>query len=272
MKAKNLTVLLFFLLISQIAYSQVLVGATAGGNFSWMSFGDKGLKNTYSISPVFGYHFGGHVSFKVRKRFFLHTSLIYSTKGMVMKGKKEENDAEDDLYRLTARYNYIEMPILYTAYFKGTLRGGKVYKFSLGIGPNISYWLGGKGTVENDDTHEFSTGVTDYKIVFNKDPFTAKENEMVVEDPTRIQLGLNLAAGFLFEPARDREILLTVRYEIGHSYLSRESVGSFGPTYFEQPLKIKNQGFRVSLAYTIDLKLETRKKGKSTVDPKKRRY
>ena len=272
MKAKNLTCLLFFLLVYKVACSQVLVGATAGANLSWMSFDDHDIKDMYNIKPVFGYHVGGHLSFRVRKRFFLHSSLIYSTKGMVMEGKDNVNyKLTEALDKLTARYNYLELPILYTAYFKGKI-GEKAFKYSLGIGPNISYWLGGKGTIENTDTHEFSTGVTDYKVVFNKDPDDAKENEMVVEKPNRLQLGLNFAAGFLFEPSPNREVVLTIRYELGHTFQSRESVGSFGPTYFELPLRMRNQGFRISLAYMIDLKVDQRKKGKSTNDPRKRKY
>ncbi len=283
MKAHTLAISLL-LLCSSIAFSQtpakpipgakkgaqILVGAIAGANYSWTSFGNSDNKDLYKVRPVFGYHFGLHTSFRVRKRFFLHTSVIYSTKGMTMKGKRDDYTTAQDLDYLKAKYNYIEMPIIYTAYFKGSF-GKSSFKYSLGAGPNISYWLGGKGTIENTDTHEFSTGIVKYKVVFKKNPFAATENEMVVEKPTRIQLGLNFTAGLLFEPARDHEMILTFRYELGHSYLSRESVGSFGPTYFEQPLQIRNQGFRISLAYLIDLKVEQRKKGKSTIKRSNRR-
>jgi len=245
--------------------AQILVGPVAGANYSWTTFGDKDYKDLYKIKPVFGYHFGGHVAFRVRKRFFLHTSLIYSTKGMVMEGKTDDAGTTEDLAILKARYRYLELPIVYNVYFKGNF-GKQSVKYSLGVGPNVSYWLGGKGNIENTDTHEFSTGIVDYKVVFKKDPGAAGENEMVVEKPTRFQLGLNFTAGVLLEPAPDQQVIVTLRYELGHSYLSRESVGSFGPTYFEQPLQMRNQGFRVSVAYLIDLKVENRKKGKSTID------
>lgn len=244
-----------------------------GSNLSWASFGDRDLKNLFKISPVFGFHAGGHIAFKVRKRFFLHTSILYSAKGFNMKGIADSYEIEEDIGALKIRYNYIDMPIVYTTYFKGDV-GTRSFKYSLGIGPNISYWLGGKGEIENDDTHEFAReALTKFKIVFGKNPDEATENEMVVEKPTRIQLGLNITAGLMFEPAADREVVLTVRYEWGHSFLSRTSVGSFGPTatYFELPLQIKNQGLRISAAYLIDLKVENRKKGKSTSDQKKKK-
>jgi hypothetical protein len=265
-KTRISSVLILTFILCSTAFAQVLVGPVAGGNFSWTSFSDKDLKDEYNVSPVFGYHVGGHLAFKVRKRFFLHTSLIYSTKGKNL--KSEAGDLS-----LKLRYKYIEMPIVYTAYFKGHI-GQKEFKYSLGVGPNVSYWLGGKGTFENADTHEFHngpSGIIPVDIVFGKDPNYATENEMVIQRPNRVQFGLNFTAGFLFEPVRYREVVLTLRYELGHSYLSRESDGVFSPTFpsFSESQKIRNQGFRISLAYLIDLKVEERKRGKSTIDRKR---
>ena len=144
MKTRISSVLILTFIFCSTAFSQVLVGPVAGANFSWTSFSDKDLKDEYNVSPVFGYHVGGHLAFKVRKRFFLHSSLIYSTKGKNL--KSEAGDLS-----LKLRYKYIEMPIVYTAYFKGHI-GQKEFKYSLGVGPNVSYWLGGKGTFEKPES------------------------------------------------------------------------------------------------------------------------
>lgn len=266
MKAKIVGLIILFSLIGGVSKAQLLVGPTAGFNYSWAAFGDKDFKSDFKIKPVVGWHAGAHISYRVRKRFFLHTSIIYSTKGKEMTGKSEDFDDLD----LKVRYNYIEVPIVYTVNFRGTI-SKKPFKYFLGIGPNISYWLGGKGTIENNDTYEFAENgaEVEYKIVFNKNPFDAEEHEMAVEKPTRIQLGLTFTTGFVFEPARDRELFLTFRYELGHSYLAREGFGGFKPTYYQENLQTRNMGFRISLAYLIDLKIDQRKKGRSTFDKKK---
>jgi hypothetical protein len=246
-----------------VSHSQIFVGPVAGGNISWINFGDKDLKKEYKVKPVFGYHAGAQFSFRVRKRFFLHTSFIYSTKGKILEGKNQPLD-------LKARYSYIEMPIVYTVNFKGTI-GKKPFKYFAGLGPNVSYWLSGKGTIENTDTHEFSnTGaVVDYTVKFNKDPQQVGDEEMIVERPNRIQLGLNFTIGLVFEPAQDRELMVTLRYERGHSYMARETDGQFKATYYDDSMQTRNQGLRLSVAYMIDLKVEQRKKGKTTFDKKK---
>ncbi len=250
--------LVFLILLFKDAEGQLLIGPMAGANYSWTTFGDKDLKDTYKTKPVAGIHVGAHVAFRVRKRFFLHTSLLYSTKGKI-----EESD-KNGLHN-KVRYNYIEMPINYTVDFKGKLGRTKEFKYFLGVGPVVSYWLGGKGTLENTDTYEFGHGIQDYKIVFNKDPGDAADNEMVVQDPNRFQLGLNFIAGLSLEPSPGRTVLVSLRYELGHTYLSGTTDGRYGISVFHDPMQIRNQGFRASAAYMIDLKPGTRKKGKSTM-------
>jgi hypothetical protein len=242
-------------------FSQILVGPEIGGNYSWTSFGDKDLKDSYRVTPVFGFHAGGHLAFLVRKRFFLHASLLYATKGRVLQGK------DDALLKNTSRYNYIDMPISYTVDFKGKIGKGKEFKYFLGVGPNVSYWLGGKGTLYNSELKENNFSEQKYKIVFNKDPTTQGLDEMNVQNPNRLQLGLNLVAGAVIEPGLRQRLMVTIRYELGHSYLAKSN-GTFTQTYFQDPLQSRNQGFRISVAYLYDLKTENRKRGKSTIDRK----
>jgi hypothetical protein len=214
------------------------------------------------MSPVVGFHAGGRLAFKVRNRFFLHASLLYSTKGRAMDGKV------DELLKNTAKYNYIDMPINYTVDFRGKIGNNKEFKYFVGIGPNLSYWLGGSGKFYNSDLEDDFRDPIAYKIVFKSPDDDQPEDEMRVERPNRLQLGLNLIAGVVIEPWVKQRIIFSIRYERGHSYLSKTD-GEFSNVYFSDPLKSRNQGFRVSLAYLYDLKTEERKKGKSTIDKRK---
>ncbi len=263
MKAQYPLAFLLSILITS-AFSQILVGPVGGINYSWTSFSNKDLKDAYRTTPVVGFHVGGHLSFKVQKRFFLHTSLLYSSKGRHLDGKL------DTKLNSTARYNYIEMPISYTVDFKAKIGRSKEFKYFMGIGPNISYLLGGKGTLYNSDLEEINSPELSYRMVFKKAPEDQAADEMNVVDPNRFQLGLNLVAGLVLEPANRQRIMVSVRYELGHTYISKTD-GVFLDTYFEDPLRSRNQGFRISLAYLIDLKVEERKKGKSNVDLRKRK-
>lgn len=255
-----------FGLLSGSASAQVLIGPTAGPNFSWTSFDDKDLKDIYNVRPVAGFHAGVMVQFRVQKRFFLNSSLIYSTKGKIVRSEI------DPLFRNQVTYKYLEMPILYTAEFKGSFGGNREYKWYFGAGPNVSYWLGGKGRIMSSDLNELSIDELPYDIVFGKEPEDIGPEEMTVMDPNRMQLGLNIAAGFVFEPMGYQKFMLLFRYELGHSFLSRTTDGVFVPVIYQEPMRVRNHGLRISLSYVLDTKISERKKGKSTIKrPGKRR-
>jgi hypothetical protein len=245
-----------------------LIGPVAGGQYSWTSFSDKDYKDYYKVNGVWGFHAGAQVSFRVHKRFFLHTSLLYSQKGKVLKGKGNFDllPAEYHLTKLTAKYNYLELPIIYTVEFRKVSKSGKLFKWYLGAGPNLSYWLNGKGTIENQETDEPSDGgVQKYKVVFHKNPGDVSPGEMVVQSPNRFQFGVNVMAGLVFEPLPKQEFMLSLRYEFGHTNLSQDSQGTFYSTLYKDNMQIRNEGLRISLAYLLDTNVEQRKKGRSTI-------
>lgn len=263
----RILLIFLFLGVTRLAFAQVLIGPVVGINYSWIKFGDKDNLDTFRVAPVVGFHAGAMLSFRVQKRFFLNTSLIYSQKGKNITGKI------DHQLKNNVVYNYIEMPISYTAEFKSTVGVNKVFKWYLGMGPNISYWLGGKGTLENSDLKEVEISKQPYRVTFHNDHPNA--NQMNVDNANRFQFGLNVTAGVAFEPWEGyKKFVLTVRYEIGHSYLSKTSRGTFANTVsYQDELRSRNMGLRISLAYLFDLKTEQRKKGKSTstISKKKKR-
>lgn len=252
------------LLMATTLNAQILIGPVAGPQVSWVSYDDKDSRDKYSLQPVYGFHAGMGLSFRVHKRFFLHTAFLYSTKGKTLEGK------EDQLLRFKARYNYIDIPMVYTTEFLHKVGKTKQYKFFFGIGPNLSYWLGGKGYLENTQLTEYLIKRVNYKIVFNKGESDYDETQMNMTDANRIQLGLNIATGFVFEPLGYQKIMLTVRYELGHSFLSPTGSGTFRQTNeFTDDLRTRIQGLRISVSYLIDLKNEDSKKGKSTINKRK---
>jgi hypothetical protein len=251
--------LIFFLLSAHLSLSQILVGPVAGGQYSWISFDDKENKDYYKVKPVPGFHAGATLSFLVRKRFFLHTSFLYSAKGKIIEGK------EDKQLKNRITYRYIDVPILYTVDFKARLGHLKEFKYYVGLGPNISYWMGGKGKITYTNFNDNLITEHPYTIAFNKSPEHTPEDQMTIEDANRIQLGLCLTAGAVFEPVAYQKFMVNLRYELGHSFFSATTNGMFKDTYYQDELRSRNQGIRLSIAYLVDLRTEQRKKGKSTI-------
>jgi hypothetical protein len=245
--------------------AQILVGPVAGGQMNWMVFDDQDNKDLYKVSPFINFHAGASLSFRAQKRFFLQSSILYSQKGKTLKSKDNSNTQNKTKFR------YIDVPILYTAEFNAKLGKNKVYKWYLGAGPTISYWLGGSGVLTHGDLNENNINPPSYdlpyKITFNKTPETVTTNEMNIVEPNRIQLGLNVSTGLIFEPIKTHRLMVNARYAFGQSFLSRESKGEFGLPgilYYQDELKVRSREVVLSLHYFIDLKPDQRKKGKST--------
>lgn len=267
------SIALAFFCIESVA--QVLIGPVVGGHVGWATFENKDIKDTVRVKPYLGFNVGACVSFRVRKKFFLQTSILYSRKAKVIEGKKDKDLLND------TKFNYIEMPILYTAEFKGKLgkKSIREFKWYLGVGPTISYWLGGKGVLINSDLDESNIKSLPYKITFGKKrEEEVKEGEMNIQDANRIQLAINISAGLILEPVGFNKIMVALRYELGHSFLSPTGKGFFGGLEkynivkgYEDELQVRMQTLNLSLHYFIDLKTDQRRKGKSTSKIKKGR-
>lgn len=240
-------------------FAQLLIGPTAGGNISWVSYEDNAYKDAYETGHVYGFHAGANISFRVHKQFFLHTSLLYSQKGKTLEGRVDKQMKD------RVRHSYLELPLLYTVEFKSIIGRDKVYKWYLGAGPNVSYWLGGKGTIQNSELQEVNIDKLAYKVVFGKPESEVRQNELNVAEANRVQLGLNFSAGVVFEPLPSHILMLMLRYELGHSFLSKEGYGTFSRiAEYRDNLLVRNQGVRISLSYLLDTNIDQRKRGKST--------
>lgn len=265
MKAPLFFLPLFFSVLS-VCQAQIYIGPAGGAQVSWTKFDNQDFYDSYDIKPVWGYHAGANISWKVQNRFFLHTSFLFSTKGRKLEGRR------DPLLKNRVRYNYIDVPIIYAVDFRGRVGGGKEFKYYFGFGPNVSYWLGGKGELYNsdlDENAEFASRDLEYAIVFDANQADLSAAQMNVTRPSRLQLGLNVATGLVFEPQPGQRILMMFRYELGHSFLSREGSGTFTSTYYEDVLQSRNKGLRLSVSYMVDLRIEKRKRGKSTIRQKR---
>jgi len=253
--------------------AQVLIGPVVGANVGWPTYKDKETKDGYSVQPGFGYNVGASISFRVRKKFFLQTSILYSRKVKSIEEKRVDS-FYDDAFSNKLKLNYLEMPLLYTAEFKGKLgkKSNKEFKWYLGAGPTVSYWLSGKGVLTDGDLYEINVNSLPYKVTFDKSPEDVKQGEMNVEGANRIQLALNVSAGLILEPVGFNKIMIALRYEFGHSFLSPSSDGYFGgydgDLYYQDELQVRMHTLNLSLQYYIDLKTDQRKKGKSTIKTK----
>src|SRR5688500_10851304 len=69
------------------AFSQIVnAGVKAGFNYSWTHADDAEFRSEYNTAPVPGFNAGAVFSFQVKKRYYLHTEILYTTKGRIVTG------------------------------------------------------------------------------------------------------------------------------------------------------------------------------------------
>jgi Outer membrane protein beta-barrel domain len=260
----------FLIVLITASSAQVLVGPVVGGQVNFFTYDDKGYKDLYSLRPSASYHIGASVEFRIHKTFFLQTSFLYNERKKVMDGKA------DPLFRHEMKNRFIDVPILFTKEVKVKFGTDKYYKWYLGVGPNVSYWLGGKGVFKNSELNENEINPPNYDLPYEltfSSEGEIKQGEMNISQPNRFQLGLNFSGGLIFEPENLNKFMITARYQMGHTFMSEKSKGDFGInelTYAED-LRFRNQSISLSLYYFIDLKTSERKRGASTIKPKQRK-
>ena len=257
------------------AFGQIYIGPKIGGQLSYTIFDDSDFNEVIDQSPLIGFNAGLVFAFEIKKRFYLQTEFLYSRKG-----KKYESEF-DGLFEYVSFNHHIDVPILFKTDFKTSFGKGKVLRWYGNIGPNISYWMGGGGRLFNSEIEEFGfESPIDLKLKFDiPDDFDAAPNEnvMVLNDANRFQLGLNIGGGTIYETPGGRWIMIDFRFEIGHTFIGSESgnrvfVENVGELIeFDDNLKSRNAGLRVSFAYLFNSKLDERLKGKSSSKGGKKR-
>ena len=260
-----LTIVSAMFLASIPAFPQVINAGLKGGfNWSWTHSDDADFRSEYDIKGVPGFNGGAVFSFQLRKRYYLHTELLYATKGRIVTGDLGLRDE--------VTYNYIEIPLIYQIHFKGSLgaKSAKQFKWYAGIGPNFSYWLGGKGTITHFEITDHDVPEIPYTLRFGERPDELSgESEFVyIRDARRIQVGVNIGGGVVVEPMNNRKIMVDVRFELGHSWLAdAESADYIFPQSYSSNLQTRNMGLRLSLMYLLQTNTDkkVRNKGKSNV-------
>lgn len=249
-----------------MTHAQIIrAGIKAGPQLSWVGVDDPKYKTVATVRPTAGFHAGLVLAFKVKDRYFLNTEYIYSQKGKSVKGKVDPN-LDDRVV-----YHHIDVPVLFSMHFKGKLTETRQFKWYVNAGPNISYWLGGNGVIKSGDLIENSMSELRYKINFGSRPDHNNPDILYVKDANRLQFGMSIGAGLLLEPADKQKVMIDFRYEIGHTRIGTSESSQFLiPSDYQDSLKGRNKGIRLSIIYLFEFSSDRkeRNKGKSTINIK----
>lgn len=249
-------ILFFCFCISLSTQAQILrVGPKVGLQVSRSNFEDREFQRDYRRIPALAFHAGMVMNVKVSDIFSLQTEFLYQENR-----KHIESELAGDW--LKECYQYLSLPALIRVTFP--MGHNEIY---VNAGPNISYWLGGRGEVMHSEVFDFELETLKYEMVFGEGN---DDYQYVIYSPNRFQLGLDLGIGAVF-PLGAQYLMVDLRFTAGHTNMVKDDVKYLPLSFYEDNLLHSQQVLSLSIAYIINLDFhELNTKGKSTSTQKER--
>lgn len=232
----------FFILalITISGFAQTFVGIKAGANATLAKFESDVYEKFYDVNFKPGFTAGGVFLIENKEKYGLYAEFLYS-----MKGKSVDSHANNYVSNV-AKYHYLDFPILFRMKFNQPK-----YDWFLQLGPELSYWLGGKGTMRVYDPNRDQ--ITDYDYTLNFGEPINSSDYMNVQDANRLQVGLALGGGMVWKLENGNYVSLDIRYTFGHTYLGEFESGIIPNIGREDNFEHTNQVASISAVYYVDI-------------------
>src|SRR5688572_19170263 len=114
------------------------LGIKAGALTSWPGFGDKEDKDRFSRKLSVGYSGGFLVDFPMKGNYRFLSEFVFTQKGRRL-------TFNDDEWENRSVYKFIEATMVLRKSYKFALKKNVPAQWFFNIGPEIGYWLNGKG-------------------------------------------------------------------------------------------------------------------------------
>ena len=248
--------LLTLLCIVGEAEAQVFqLGPKGGAQMSTLKLEDDPRADGFDISPVVGYNLGAALIYDFTEKTSMKTELSWSRKGANI-------DIKETGLKNKVRFNHIEWSGLFRVHLNKVdpKRVGKPV-FHLMFGPNISYWLGGKGNLSGGELTFFEP--IDYRVTFNQnDPEISR---LSYNDPNRLQLGFDMGIGAELKVYKEQRLTVNLRYIVTHTNIApTDAASEIRLLTFDDFTRAANRLVTLTLAYTFQIDVFSGNQGKSS--------
>jgi len=219
------------------------------------NFGDKDDKDEFSHEPKLGYYIAGLVSFPLKKNYSFQTEFGFSQKGRIIK-------FNNDTWENDATYFFGDAAMMLRRSFPLHFGRNIPSTWFVNIGPHISYWIDGKGTVE-------SGGSYSYDLVYAPMPTSPDApdfDKMYLTNINRWLFGLDIGVGFNAPLRNKKKISTELRFTSGHTFFGQKNSAANRTLGFTDNLRSNEKVLSLTVAYVIDVNVKDNRKGKSTKD------
>lgn len=227
----------------------------AGPSMTWTDFSDTDtdIKADFDTKPKLGFAVGGLISFPLKNKYSFLSEVGFKQQGrrVTFNGNSWENNAT---------YQYLDMSMALRKSFLIKIKEDVSTRAFFNVGPDIGYWLKGKGKIKTDVLS------IDYEVVFDQ-PADANFHHNYMNEVNRWIFGMDLGAGVDANITKTQRLLVELRFTYGHTYIGKKNGSSFIDILgFEDNIKSNFKTLTLSGSYFFDFDLKKSKLGKSTKD------
>jgi len=256
---RAITCLIWLCLIvisSNAVHAQNFSLALKGGpSVTWTDFSDtdNDIKAKFGTKPKIGFAVGGLISFPLKNKY-----SFLSEAGFKQQGRRVTFNS--GTWENNATYQFIDMSMALRKSFLVKIKKDVSTRAFFNVGPDIEYWLNGKGKVGTNAL------TADYEVVFDQ-PADANFHHNYMNDVNRWLFGMDLGAGIDANITKTQRLLVELRFTYGHTYIGKKNGSStIDILGFEDNIKSNFKTLTLSASYFFDMDLKKSKLGKSTKD------
>ena len=212
-----------------------------------------------SSNPGIGFNAGLGLDYNVNKVFSFYTELTYSKRGKHLSGGIR------DMFKHKATYQYIEFPVLARLTYTGQIKK-RYFKWYVNAGGSLNYWVSGSGYIRSYEYDESNVDQLEYTIKFHEKPENAFDETFIIylSVPSRIQAGLVVGGGLLFD-INPRHVLMTdLRYTFRQSWLARDHDIDVGLSEYYEDFRSMEHILSISIAYLFEYNIGEKRRGSTT--------
>ena len=213
----------FFLIGGHFVFGQYWFGPKIGISYIDHVYQESTYeRDSFNVPVNLNFQAGFALSYTETGTYSVYGEIMYEKIGRTVKDK--ETNGEDEFSKMTN--HFITVPLM----LRVTL-GQTPFHYYVNGGPRLSYWLGGGGRYQllsfqevGPIDEEGNQLPIDYKLTFNSDKSTPGNFDTgFVSDPNRLQFGLSLGGGVLFDLASGGKLQLDFRMNWIHSNMGNNS-------------------------------------------------
>lgn len=234
-------------------------GAKIGSGLLLNDYQSKTYKDTYNFTSDPSFNAGIIFGYSGSPKYGVHTELYFE-----QTHRKLTEDPDADILPLIseATYNHLVIPVL----MQYKLSIDPRWKVFAAGGPRIGYWLGGNLDITSDELTEFGpSDMISYKIkprsLNGGEPL---EGTLYVEKPNRLQYGLIVSIGTMFDVKEYQRIIADVRLTWMHSNYGFNDGNDPILSEYSENYEFRQHSLMFNLGYVFGYDPVFARKGKST--------